>query len=59
MNPKLDKEKAPLRTIVSGLNTATERIAELAEHEFNGSSLSFIRNTADRIETSRYSRATS
>ena len=34
-HPKIHKEKAPLWTIVSGLNTATERIAELAEHELN------------------------
>ena len=51
-NPKLHKEKAPLRTIVSGLNIATERIAELAEHELNEfveSSPSFLRDTTDFI----------
>ncbi|MCG7879960.1 MAG: hypothetical protein N0C90_27085, partial [Candidatus Thiodiazotropha endolucinida] len=52
-NPKLHKEKAPLRTIVSGLNTATERIAELAEHElseFVESSPSNLRDTTDFIQ---------
>ena len=30
--PKIHKANAPLRTVVSGIDTPTERIAELAEH---------------------------
>ena len=32
-NPKLHKAIAPYRTIVSGIGTTTEKLAELAEHE--------------------------
>ena len=32
-NPKFHKTDAPLRTIVSGIDTPTERITELEEHE--------------------------
>ena len=48
-NPILYKEKAPLRTIASGLNTATERIAEHESNEFVESSPSFLRETTDFI----------
>ena len=51
-NPKLHKDGAPLRTIVSGINTPTERLAELTEHELNEyveSSPSYIRDTTDFI----------
>ena len=53
-NPKLHKDKAPLRTIVNGMNTATEKIAELAEYELNEfviTSPSYIRDTTDFINT--------
>ena len=32
-NPKRHKANAPYRTIVSGIGTPTEKLAELAEHE--------------------------
>ena len=47
--PILYKEKAPLRTIASGLNTATERKAEHESNEFVESSPSFLRETTDFI----------
>jgi hypothetical protein len=49
-NPKLHKEGAPYRTIISGIGTPTERIAEIAERELNGyvvSSLSYLQDTTD------------
>ena len=49
-NPKLHKQGAPMRTIVNGINTATERLAEVAEHELNEfvkSSPSYIQDTTD------------
>ena len=51
-NPKLHKDNAPLRTIVSGINTPTERLAELTEHELNEyveNTPSYIRDTTDFI----------
>ena len=51
-NPKIHKKDIPYRTIVSGINTPTERIAELVEHELNQyveSSPSYIQDTNDFI----------
>ena len=51
-NPKLHKEGAPYRTIVSGIGTPTERLAELAEYEleeFVTQSPSYLRDTTDFI----------
>ncbi|XP_053394169.1 uncharacterized protein LOC128555550 [Mercenaria mercenaria] len=51
-NPKLHKKSVPMRSIVNGMNTPTERLAELAEHELNEfvtSSPSYIRDTTDFI----------
>ena len=51
-NPKIHKTNAPMRTIVSGMNTATEKLAELAEHELDEYvrlSDSFVRDTTDFI----------
>ena len=51
-NPKLHKEGAPLRVIISGRGHATEGIAELAERELREhveSQPSFIRDTTDFI----------
>jgi len=51
-NPKLHKKNAPMRTIVNGMNTPTERLAELAEYELNEfvtSSPSYLRDTTDFI----------
>lgn len=51
-NPKLHKPNAPYRTIVSGIGTPTERLAEVAEHELNEfveTSPSYIRDTTDFI----------
>ena len=48
------QDYAPMRTIVNGMNTATEKIAELAEYELNEyviTSPSFIRDTTDFINT--------
>ena len=51
-NPKLHKRGAPFRTIVSGINTLTEKTAKVAEYELQeyvlGSS-SYIRDTIDFI----------
>ncbi|KAK3089910.1 hypothetical protein FSP39_007586 [Pinctada imbricata] len=55
-NPKIHKSGAPMRTIVSGINTPTEQFAEVAEHELNQyveSSPSFIRDTTDFINRLR------
>lgn len=52
-NPKQHKEKTPLRTLISDLNTATEKIAELAEiqlNEFVAASASFLRDMTDFIQ---------
>ena len=49
-NPKLHKENKPLRTIVSGISTPTECIAEVAEKELNEfviASSSYVRDTTD------------
>lgn len=51
-NPKLHKNNAPLRTIVSGIDTPTEKFAEVAEHELNDfviNSPTYIRDTTDFI----------
>ena len=51
-NPELHKQNAPYRTIVSGIDTPTEKQAEVAEHELNQSvekPLSYIRDTTDFI----------
>ena len=56
-NPKLHKNNAPMRTIVNEMNTATEKIAELAEYELNEyiitspSYIRDIRDTTDFINT--------
>ena len=52
-NPKLHKTGAPYRTIVSGINTATERLAEVAEYELNEyveNSPSYIRDTTHFLQ---------
>ena len=49
-NPKLHKPGAPLRTIVSGRDHATERVAEIAEEQLRShveSLPSYIRDTKD------------
>ena len=51
-NPKLHKPNAPYRTIVSGIGTPTEKLAEFAEHELTEcveTSPSYIRDTTDFI----------
>ena len=51
-NPKLHKTNAPYRTIISGIGTPTEMLAELAEHELKDvfeKSPSYIRDTTDFI----------
>lgn len=51
-NPKLHKANAPYRTIVSGIGTPTEKLAEVTEHELNEfveTSPSYIRDTTDFI----------
>lgn len=51
-NPKLHKQSVPLRTIVSGVNTPTEKMAEVAEtelKEFVEKSPSYIKDTTDFI----------
>ena len=45
-NPKLHKQGAPMRTIVNGINTATERIAEVAEYELN----EFVKSSPSHIQ---------
>ncbi|XP_045208770.2 uncharacterized protein LOC123560670 [Mercenaria mercenaria] len=52
-NPKLHKPGAPLRTIVNGINTPTEKLAEVAEYELNEyvtQSPSYLRDTTDFID---------
>ena len=49
-NPKLHKKERPLRTIVNGIGTPTERMAHLAERELDDyvtSSPSYIKDTTD------------
>jgi hypothetical protein len=49
-NPKVHKNGMPYRTIVSGIGTPTERMAEVAEKELNEfveASPSYIRDTTD------------
>ena len=49
-NPKLHKEGAPMRAIVSGRGQATERMAELAEQHLNEhveSQESYVKDTSD------------
>ena len=52
-NRKLHKQGAPMRTIANGISTATERMAEMAEHELNefveGSPL-YIQDTTDFLQ---------
>lgn len=51
-DPKLHKPGHPYRSIVSGIGTPTERIAELAEYELDEyvtDSPSFLRDTTDFI----------
>ena len=53
-NPKLHKSCAPFSTIVSGINTQTEKLAEVAEYkrqEYVLGSLRYIRDTTDLINT--------
>ena len=55
-NPKLHKEGAPFRTIVSGVNTPTELMAEVAEYELKDfviNSPTYIRHTTDFINKLR------
>ena len=55
-NPKLHKNGAPFRTIVSGVNTPTERMAEVAEYELNDfviNSPTYIKDTTDFINKLR------
>ena len=52
-NPKLHKQGAPMRTIVNGISTATERMAEVAEHELNEfveGSPSYIQDRTDFLQ---------
>ena len=52
-NPKIHKANVQLRTIVSGMDTPTEKIAELTQHElrdFVESTPSYIRDRTDLIE---------
>ncbi|XP_053403160.1 uncharacterized protein LOC128558275 [Mercenaria mercenaria] len=49
-NPKIHKRENPYRTIVSGIGTATERMAEVAEKELNEyveNSPSYLKDTTD------------
>ncbi|CAG2204322.1 unnamed protein product [Mytilus edulis] len=49
-NPKIHKQNKPYRTIVNGIGTATEKIAEIAEKELDNyviNSPSYIRDTTD------------
>ena len=51
-NPKIYKAGNPMRTIISGIGTATEKLAEVAEEEleeFVERSPSYIRDTTDFI----------
>ena len=60
-NPKLHKDGAPFRTIVSGVNTPIERMAEVAEHELNEyviNSPTYIRDTTDFINKLREIKST-
>ena len=60
-NPKLHKDGAPFRTIVSGVNTPTERMAEVVEHELNDyviNSPTYIRDTTDFINKLREIKST-
>ena len=52
-NPKPHKQGAPMQTIVNGINTATERLAEVAEDELNEfvkNSPSYIQDTTDFLK---------
>jgi hypothetical protein len=52
-NPKIHKSGAPMRTIVNGMNTPTEKLAEVAEHELNEfviTSPSYIKDTTDFLQ---------
>jgi hypothetical protein len=52
-NPKLHKPGNPYRVIVSGVNSATEKIAEVAEHELNEyvvKSPSYLKDTTDFLQ---------
>ena len=56
MNPKLHKEGAPLRAIISGRGHATQGIAEIAESELNAHVVgqpSYVRDTTDFINKVR------
>ena len=58
-NPKLHKTRAPLRIIISGLNTATEKVAEVAEFELNefvAASPNYLREMTDFIQKLHYQR---
>ena len=60
-NQKLHKDGAPFRTIVSGVNTPTERMAEVAEHKLNDyviNSPTYIRDTTDFINKLREIKST-
>ena len=60
-NPKLHKDGAPFRTIVSGVNTPIERMVEVAEHELNDyviNSPTYIRDTTDFINKLREIKST-
>ena len=49
-NPELHKERKPLRTIVNGIGTPTEKMAEVAEWQLNEyveQTPSFIKDTTD------------
>ena len=51
-NPKIHKESAPYRAIVSGIGTPTEKLAEVAEYEleeFVIQTPSYLRDTTDFI----------
>ena len=49
-NPNLHKERKPLRTIVNGIGTPTEKMAEIAEFQLNEyveQTPSYIKDTTD------------
>ena len=51
-NPKIHKAGNPMRTIISGIGTATEKLAEVAEgklEEFVVRSPSYIRDITDFV----------
>ena len=51
-NPKLHKAGAPFRTIVNGINTPTEKLADAAEYELQEyvfGSPSYVRDTTDFV----------